>query len=251
MAIIDTCNPCKCPGGYVDKETYRSSVIALLCKLVGEGTSGIMYDFEILCDSNSNEPKIVRYKYEAGSTSIIAEAYNLDGTPYTGSIDDLGPCGGTSSSTQEMIDTTIVGGETVKIEFLRTYYKNSSGSIIGYEDTDLVGQSYTPTGIVSFADRVVTMVSQKEIINTTDTTATITVEENTRYYYSQPLTSLTLTSVDTSTLESEIEFYTDSTFSFTASTMTGKWVDGTPTFDANKHYVIAIKNGIGAYGEII
>jgi hypothetical protein len=308
MTIIDTCNPCKCRGGYVDKETYRSAVIELLCKLVGEGGSGIMYDFEILCDPTSDEPKIVRYKYEAGSTDITADAYNLDGTPYTGTIDNLVQCsakdseievlydvnnagtsstpfirtyvknpdgtvvrvvdtaldgttaytvqgnvvspGQTTSCTQEMIDTTVVNGQTVKIEFLRTYYKNSVGTITGYKDSALDGTDYTVTGIVSFADRVVVASPQKEIVNTSATTVTVSVDENTRYVYTQPLTSLTIGAVEDSLLESELDFTTGSTFSFTATPLTNKWIDMAPTWLPNTHYIIVIKSGYASWGIV-
>lgn len=66
-----------------------------------------------------------------------------------------------------------------------------------------------------------------------------------------PLTSLTISGTPTNaTMETEIQFTTDATFAFTATGLEGKWVGGTPTFEANKSYVIAIKNGIAAWGEI-
>ena len=66
-----------------------------------------------------------------------------------------------------------------------------------------------------------------------------------------PLTSLTITGTPTvATMETEIQFTTDATFAFTATGLEGKWVGGTPTFEANKSYVIAIKNSIAAWGEI-
>ena len=66
-----------------------------------------------------------------------------------------------------------------------------------------------------------------------------------------PLTSLTITGTPTvATMETEIQFTTDATFSFTATGLEGKWVGGTPTFEVNKSYVITIKNGIAAWGEI-
>ena len=67
----------------------------------------------------------------------------------------------------------------------------------------------------------------------------------------EPLTSLTISGAPTSaTMESEIQFTTGETFAFTATGLEGKWVGGTPTFEANKSYVITIKNGIAAWGEI-
>ena len=66
-----------------------------------------------------------------------------------------------------------------------------------------------------------------------------------------PLTSLTILGTPTkATMETEIQFTTGETFAFTATGLEGKWVGGTPTFEANKSYVIAIKNGIAAWGEI-
>ena len=66
-----------------------------------------------------------------------------------------------------------------------------------------------------------------------------------------PLTSLTISGTPTNaTMETEIQFTTDATFAFTATGLEGKWVGGTPTFEANKSYVIAIKNGTAAWGEI-
>lgn len=66
-----------------------------------------------------------------------------------------------------------------------------------------------------------------------------------------PLTSLTIAGLPTTaTMETEIQFTTGETFAFTATGLEGKWVGGTPTFEANKSYVITIKNGIAAWGEI-
>ena len=66
-----------------------------------------------------------------------------------------------------------------------------------------------------------------------------------------PITSLTIVGTPTSaTMETEIQFTTGETFAFTATGLEGKWVGGTPTFEANKSYVITIKNNIAAWGEI-
>lgn len=66
-----------------------------------------------------------------------------------------------------------------------------------------------------------------------------------------PLTSLTITGdPSVTTWETEIQFTTDATFAFTATGLQGKWVGGAPTFEPNKTYVIAIKNGLAAWGEV-
>lgn len=67
----------------------------------------------------------------------------------------------------------------------------------------------------------------------------------------KPLTSLTISGTPTAaTFETEIQFTTGETFAFTATGLEGKWVGGTPTFEANKSYVITIKNSVVAWGEI-
>ena len=66
-----------------------------------------------------------------------------------------------------------------------------------------------------------------------------------------PITSLTISGTPTkATMETEIQFTTGETFAFTATGLEGKWIGGTPTFEPNKTYVISIKNGTAAWGEI-
>ena len=84
-------------------------------------------------------------------------------------------------------------------------------------------------------------------------TPTITLSANVDKCVSctTPLTSLTISGTPTAaTFETEIQFTTGETFAFTATGLEGKWVGGTPTFEVNKSYVITIKNGIAARGEI-
>lgn len=145
--IIDSCNPCKCLGGHIDNEMFRSTVVALLCKLAGEGTSGVFYDFEILCDASTDEPKIVRYRYTHGSTEVTAEAFNLDGTPYSGDIDALVHCSAKDSEIEILTDYH----SGTATQFLRTYLKAPDGSLVSVRDTTLDGQTaYTPVGVVSY-----------------------------------------------------------------------------------------------------
>ena len=102
--------------------------------------------------------------------------------------------------------------------------------------------------------------AQSLIENTTNATPSINISYsgfyNRFYRYTVPLTSLTLTNElieengSIYRYETEIRFTTGETFAFTATGLEGKWVGGTPTFEANKTYVIAIKNGTAAWGEI-
>lgn len=87
----------------------------------------------------------------------------------------------------------------------------------------------------------------------TSTTPSITLSASVDIFVdcTNPLTSLTISGdPSVTTWETEIQFTTDATFVFTATGLQGKWVGGTPSFEANKSYVIAIKNGIAAWGEV-
>lgn len=72
------------------------------------------------------------------------------------------------------------------------------------------------------------------------------------YKYTSPLNSLTLnlTPPINQGFETEFQFTTGSTFTFSATDLVGKWIGGVPTFEPNKSYVIAIKNGLAAWGEV-
>ena len=93
----------------------------------------------------------------------------------------------------------------------------------------------------------------QQLVTNTSATPVITLSANVDKCISctTPLTSLTISGTPTvATMETEIQFTTDATFAFTATGLEGKWVGGTPTFEANKSYVITIKNSIAAWGEV-
>ena len=92
--------------------------------------------------------------------------------------------------------------------------------------------------------------AQAVVADTTSTTATLALASNTLYTFNEPLTDLTISSIPSDTFETEIQFSSGTGFTFTASDLTGKWIGGTPTFEDSKSYVIVIKNGLGAWGEI-
>lgn len=80
---------------------------------------------------------------------------------------------------------------------------------------------------------------------------------NKLYRYTEPLTSLTLngapieTTGSTYRYETEIQFTTGSSFTFTADGLVGKWIGiDAPSFDANTDYIIAIKNGYAVLGKV-
>lgn len=90
----------------------------------------------------------------------------------------------------------------------------------------------------------------QQVVNKTVTTDSLALASNTVYKYSNALTALTISSIPNDTYETEIQFTTDTGFTFTDNALTNKWIGGAPTFEDSKSYVIVVKNGLGAWGEI-
>lgn len=91
----------------------------------------------------------------------------------------------------------------------------------------------------------------QQVVNKSVTTDSLALASNTVYKYSNALTSLTITSIPSDTYEVELQFTTDSSFTFTATPLANKWIGvASPTFDANTSYVIAIKNGYAVLGKV-
>lgn len=80
----------------------------------------------------------------------------------------------------------------------------------------------------------------------TDTTSTAPIiakmEANTRYVFTEPLTSLTVSSVEDSNFESEIQFVSGN--AITVSLPDGLRYAGYVEFKTNTNYIINIKNSI-------
>ena len=79
------------------------------------------------------------------------------------------------------------------------------------------------------------------------TTATLNVEPNTRYVFSNAVTKLTINSVVDSALESEIQFTAGS--SITVELPASLGMIGEPSFEGGKSYVISFKNNIAVAAE--
>lgn len=97
-------------------------------------------------------------------------------------------------------------------------------------------------GVISLNNNVVTP-NRVTTQDTSSTTASINVSENTDYIFTQPLTSLTLGTIANSTYHSDIYFTTGNSFTFTANNLTGYYFTNTPTFNANTEYKIHIVRG--------
>lgn len=92
-------------------------------------------------------------------------------------------------------------------------------------------------------------VSTISVVNATS--AIDATNSNTCKKYTSPLASLTLTGTPTSdSFEQEFQFTTGTGFTFTASTLEGKWIGGTPTFEDGESYIIIVKNGLGVCAKV-
>lgn len=93
--------------------------------------------------------------------------------------------------------------------------------------------------------------TQSVVADTTNTTATLALSSNTLYTFSEPLTALTISSIPTGTYETEIQFTTDTGFTFTDNALTNKWLGvDAPTFEDGSSYVIAVKNGYAVSAKV-
>lgn len=108
-------------------------------------------------------------------------------------------------------------------------FLSTNGSSVYWASTGGGGSGYVPMPTVT---------------TLTNTTYTLSVAENTIYEFSNAITSLTISSVVKSYLESFIYFTTGSSIAFTDNS-TLKWGGGSiPSLEANTTYCIAIKNGL-------
>lgn len=159
------------------------------------------------------------------------------------SILDSADSNANKKTTASAINTYVFGETSTNIQALtqkNSIADNDVLTILDSEDS-LANKKVLASSFVS---------KQKEITNTYDAVVIIDIEENTVYKWTQPVTSMTLTTTPTSLLETEIDFTTGSTFSFTATSLTNKWINQTPNWQANTHYIICIKNGYAVWGEI-
>lgn len=86
------------------------------------------------------------------------------------------------------------------------------------------------------------MALQNVITDTSSTTATLNMEANTRYVFTQPMTSLTVSSVADSNFESEIQFTSGN--SITVILPEDLHYVGYVEFQNNTNYIMNIKNKI-------
>lgn len=81
------------------------------------------------------------------------------------------------------------------------------------------------------------------VINSDSTTPTLALQQNTDYNFSNPLTSLTLTTIPNSCYFTTLTFTTGNTFAWSAPGLTEYFFVDTPTFEPNTKYELVITNG--------
>lgn len=221
-----------------------------------------------LSDYDNTTSKFVDETDLAGKQDVIDSSNKLDyaylaNTPsIPSSIDDL--------SDVDIDSATLADGQLLKYDSQNSkWYNGSSSSVtVAWSDItgkpnfatvatsgdydDLTDKPTIPTKVSDLNNDTGFITAQSVIADTTNTSATIaSVAANTRYTFSQALSALTLTAVVDSVLESEIQFTTGSTFTFTATPLVDKWLGvSAPTFDANSTYIIAIKSGYAVLGKV-
>lgn len=92
---------------------------------------------------------------------------------------------------------------------------------------------------------------QTVVADTSSTTATLALASNTLYTFATALTALTISSIPSTTYETEIQFTAGTGFTFTDNALTNKWLGvDAPSFTDGESYVIVVKNGYGVCAKV-
>lgn len=113
------CEPCCNPTELSRvQSSYRAAVLEILCDIAGGGGTGggpNRIDVEILCDPGTGDPVVYSYNYETDGTRGAPTAYNLDGTPYVGVLEDLVACGTGETTSASLLEYLICDNKVNKI----------------------------------------------------------------------------------------------------------------------------------------
>lgn len=93
--------------------------------------------------------------------------------------------------------------------------------------------------------------AQAVIADASSTTATLALASNTLYTFATALTALTISSIPSTTYETEVQFTAGTSFALTATPLTNKWLGvDAPSFTDGESYVIVVKNGYGVCAKV-
>lgn len=199
-------------------------------------------------DSNHNKKakSDVINAYVFGETSTNVQGLTAKSSVAGGdivSILDSADSNANKKTTASAINTYVFGETSTNVQGLTQKNSIADNDVLTILDS---ADNLAPKKVLAGAINP----KQKTVTDTTSTTASVSVTENTVYTFTQPLTSLTLSSVADSLLESELDFTTGTSFSFTATPLTNKWINNVPTWIANTHYIISIKSGYATWGIV-
>lgn len=144
-----SCDPCCNPAGLaLLQDSWRSAQLQILCSILnalgGDPGSAINYDWELLCDPESSNPVFVRFEYSTDGTVVAnTTAYNANGSPYEGTIEDLVACsGGTGGGTTFYDYEALCDPSSGAPVFVRFEYNSATGAIVGVEGFNPDGSAF-------------------------------------------------------------------------------------------------------------
>lgn len=217
---------------------YNGDSVLVNCKAYNCGDDGVSHH------NNSSGIIIGGEFYNCGKGGIssptygakvdIISSYSHDNTQY-GLYADGGASGSYSQAQCTAINCRFENNTTAdfytkncKLTFIDTYYRTRS---IVSDNTNFIEKR------------------NEQFVDTTSTSP-LTLKANTVYKLGT-ISSLEISNFIDDVREIEIQFTTDSTFTFTDGGYTGKWLGvSTPSFDPSTSYVIAIKNGYAVLGKV-
>lgn len=179
------------------------------------------------------------------ANALAAKATGGDNLTSTG-LTNVGVYSTTSSGVLKF--KSLVAGTNISLT------PNADGNSIEVASNIATADANT-SGLLSSTDWNTFYYDKKPVqyVNTDTSSTTVTINSlvgNNRYVYTQPLTSLTITAVQDSNLESELQFTTDAGGCNASYPASLKWI-GSNILDAGKSYIISIKNSIAVMGEYV
>lgn len=213
--------------------------------------------------SSTPQPNSIVYSSESGNISAW-----LDNDPVIAALKQQTEFIGTVATapepntqlilTQFVVDTVEReprNGDEVAIEDVAELWLFNETEWIYFSNTELRDATTTSKGVVQIGtglnvssgvisvDNTIYSPS-RNIVNSTETTPSIALNENTDYIFSNALTSLTLTTIPNSIYYTRLVFTTSSSFTFSATNLTQYfYYDNPPTFYGNTTYEIIIIGG--------
>lgn len=216
-------------------------------------------EIETMTFSSYATLNVVSMRYLDGSFMAVTDSYVYYAGQQKQSYTDTYYINGSSITQTYFLDAetqtkivTDVSNRTTICNYLGYYpyfYLNIDTSVTLPQNNNLwtymfVGDNYIDNDVPS--GNVTRLLPQAENINVTGATPTITISANKTYSFDTAITSLTISDIETSALESVLYFTTGAGAISLSAPNTLRWGGGNeqPTLEANTVYCIAIRNGL-------